>query len=262
MSQFLHQVNYTEIGQGNPLILLHGFPMSSEIWESDFIDILSDEFTVICIDLPGFGKSPLLSEQFTINSIATHLIDWIKLKDLRKSVLIGHSLGGYIALAMVARSAEKFAGFGLLHSTALPDSAEKKQSRDKTIEFIEKNGTQAFTTNFIPQLFADKKHPGIEKVKKIGGHASAASVIGYTQAMRDRPDRRDVIRSFNNPVLFITGRQDAGIPVDSVQEQAALAKSATLHVLDSQAHMAMLETPVKTSGFIKEFGRLCYKTIK
>jgi pimeloyl-ACP methyl ester carboxylesterase len=259
MSHFLHQISYTEVGHGNPIVLLHGFPMSGEIWENDFLEGLSSEFTVITVDLPGFGKSPLPDEQITIHGIASHLTDWLKLKGLKKSLIIGHSLGGYITLAMIARSPEKFAGFGLLHSTALPDSDEKKQSRSKTIEFIEKNGTLAFTTNFIPPLFADKKHPGIEKVKKIGGRTAAASVIGYTQAMRDRPDRREVLRTFHDPILFIAGAQDAGIPADSIRQQASLCQSPTLHILDNQAHMAMLETPVKTSALIGEFGRLCFE---
>src|SRR5690606_20750625 len=99
------------------------------------------------------------------------------------------SLGGYVALAMVAQQPDRFAGLGLFHSTAYADTEEKRASRSKVIEFVETNGVEAFTSNFVTPLFADKTHASIQKVREINMKASREAVIGYTKAMRDRPDQ-------------------------------------------------------------------------
>jgi pimeloyl-ACP methyl ester carboxylesterase len=173
-------------------------------------------------------------------------------------VLIGHSLGGYVALSMVEKNPEIFAGLGLFHSTAYSDSEEKKQSRIKTLDFIDNNGVQKFTTNFIAPLFADQNHHAIEKVKQIAGLSSTEAVKGYTLAMRDRQDRTDVIKNYNKEILFIAGEKDGGIPASSVVKQSALSTKSEVHVLEGVAHMGMFENPLETTRIIGLFSAKCF----
>jgi len=171
--------------------------------------------------------------------------------------VIGHSLGGYVTLAMAAQAQKKLAGIGLFHSTAYADSAEKKESRTKTIEFVKKNGALAFTSNFIQQLFAEPNHPAIARVREIAIQSGEEVVTGYTQAMRDRPERVDILEQFENPILLIGGTKDQGIPAASIEEQAQLCKKPDLHILTQVAHMGMFEKPDETVSLVKFFTARC-----
>jgi len=249
------EIFFTERGSGRAINMLHGFPFHSGIW-TGFAENLSNNFKVYTPDLPGCGKSSHLKPGFTLEMAAQELISWIEKNKIEKSVLIGHSLGGYVALALAEKKPELLSGLVLFHSTAAPDNEEKKQSRNKVIEFIDKNGVEAFTSNFIAQLFYDQNHPAIELVRSIAIQAKADTVKGYTLAMRDRPDRKATLKAFLEPILFIGGENDGGIKPESLKEQASICKRAEVHILPKVAHMGMFENEKKSleiiSGFIQK----------
>jgi len=245
-------ISFREQGQGRPLLLIHGFPFHQQIWD-DYISRLSNDFLVLTVDLPGFGKSPKLPIPFSLAEVADALLEFISGKKLEKIGLVGHSLGGYVALSMVEKNAALFSALVLFHSTAYADSSEKKESRSKVVEFVKKNGAEAFTTSFIPPLFVDQHHPALEKVKGIASQASDEAVIGYTLAMRDRPEQIKTLERFKNPTLFLAGKKDPGIPVDSVLKQASYCQNPQIHLLENVAHMGMFELPEETAAKIKDF---------
>lgn len=249
------RLNYREAGSGAPVILIHGFPLNQHLWD-EFGEKLSEEFHVITPDLPGFGKSGALPEGFSIEDVAAILLDFIEERGYGPSVIIGHSLGGYVTLAMAEQRPEALAGLCLFHSTAAGDSEEKKESRNKVVDFINKQGVHAYTSNFTAQLYADPLHSSITKVKNIAVTASAETVIGYTQAMRDRKDRIQVVKTFPRPMLFIAGEKDQSIPAHTILEQAALNENAEAVILPAVAHMGMFEAEAaclkKISAFIKK----------
>ena len=248
----MSSLSFKQYGQGKPIIFLHGFPLNQTVWD-DFVPLLSDTHKVITVDLPGFGKSPLPELPFTIEQIADSVLRWISSEKILGATLIGHSLGGYVALAMVEKNPELFSRLGLFHSTALADSAEKKESRLKVIDFIGTNGVLAFTSNFIPPLFADQNHKAIQTVREIAVQSAHDVVVGYTHAMRSRPDRALVLEKLKMPVLFIGGEADAGIPVDSILKQAERCESPQVHVLKHVAHMGMFENPEASANIIRSF---------
>lgn len=244
---------FEQKGKGRNLILLHGFPMHHEVWDS-FVGRFTESNAVVTPDLPGFGKSSLLPAGFSLADVADHLIRFVIDNSFGDGVLIGHSLGGYVALAMVEKRPDLFAGLGLFHSTAYADSEEKKLSRNKAIEFVNKHGAKAFATNFITPLFADPHHAAIERVKSIAADSKEGAVVGYTMAMRDRPDQTKTLKNFKKPTLFLAGEKDPGIPVESIHRQAAVCQDPEIHVLSNVGHMAMFEKPeeaaLKIIGFL------------
>ncbi|NBP67396.1 MAG: alpha/beta hydrolase [Cytophagia bacterium] len=244
---------YSDSGKGKPVVLLHGFLETNLIWKR-FAENLSTEYRVIAFDLPGFGQSPLPEKKpFTLDDIAFQIskaLDELGLKDV---FLIGHSLGGYVSLAMVNARPDFFSGFCLFHSTALADSTEKKEARTKTIDFVLKNGALAFTSNFVPPLFADPNHTSVSHVKKIASATAQETVINYLEAMRDRPERISLLKSYPKPVLLIAGDRDTVIPVNTLQEQAKIAHKATIHVLEGVGHMGMFELPDGSLKIIRDF---------
>ena len=248
----MSRLSFKQQGSGKPIILLHGFPMNQRVWD-DFVPLLSDHYNVITVDLPGFGESPLPQLPFTIDQVADIVLEWMLTEKILGSTLIGHSLGGYVALAMAEKQPDLFSGLGLFHSTALADSDEKKESRLKVVDFIAKNGVLAFTSNFIPPLFADQNHKAINKVREIAVQSNHDAVTGYTLAMRNRPDRTSVLKKLEMPILFLTGEADPGIPVNSILLQAESCKFPQVHVLKQVAHMGMFENPEISVNHIRSF---------
>jgi pimeloyl-ACP methyl ester carboxylesterase len=253
----MSDISFSVKGQGRPVILLHGFPMNRHIWD-DFSAQLSANHQVYTPDLPGFGESALPFEKPSLSDIADLLITWVISEKIPQPVVIGHSLGGYVALAMVKKRADLFAGFGLFHSTALADNQERKESRTKVVDFVERNGAAAFTENFIAPLFADSNNTAIPAVRKIARSTSARTVIAYTLAMRDRENEEATIAKFPKPIFFLGGDKDQGISPDSLRLQAAKSQLSELHILTGVAHMGMVEQPVAAMSLLHDFIARCH----
>lgn len=253
------RLNYRELGTGPVVILLHGFPMNQQVW-AEFGEKLSESLQVVTVDLPGFGKSPALPRGFTLEDVSGEMLSFIRERKYPRPVVVGHSLGGYVGLAMAESGQDLLGGLCLFHSTAVEDSEEKKQSRNKTLEFIARQGVQAFTSNFVGQLYADPQHSSITKVKNIAVQSREETVTGYTLAMRDRKDRRQVLRSFHKPILFLAGEKDQVIPASSILEQASLNEQAHAVILPDVAHMGMFESETTSLRHIADFVRNCSVT--
>jgi pimeloyl-ACP methyl ester carboxylesterase len=249
-------LSFYETGKGYPVLLIHGFPMNAAIWRK-MSDALSPSLRIISIDLPGFGNSPLLKIPFSVDDVADVVLENLDQKGIKNIIPIGHSLGGYVVLAMVKKRPELFQGFGLLHSTALADSPEKKESRAKVIEFIEKNGAEAFTSNFITPLFSDPNHQDVPFVREMNMKTERETLIAYTAAMRERPDRTDVLRDFQKPILFVAGAKDPGIPVKSIESQASDTYQPIVEILPQQSHMSLIEDVQTTSRIVYDFVMKC-----
>ena len=248
-------VNYTIQGNGFPVVFLHGFNESSNIWDL-IIPELSKHLQCICIDLPGFGKSSLpanLSISYMADAVY-RVLDELKLV---KPVILGHSMGGYVALELIHKHPDFLSGAGLIHSTTFADSEEKKVNRTKTIEFLEKNPLETFLKIFIQGLFApfNLKHKNIEFVNELVFKTAKNSVIAATKAMMEREDRTDVLRTVGFPWLFIAGKHDQLIPIENMSLQCSYCSRAMFKILSDTGHLGMIEEPDNTAkiilGFVK-----------
>lgn len=123
---------------------------------ADFAEALSNEFRVICPDLPGIANSPISEDQITLEEVAVSLEDWMKVNQIENPIVIGHSLGGYVSLALLELMGNRIKAIGLFHSTAFADDGEKKEMRNRTITFLRKYGVEKFVTSFVPPLFFQK----------------------------------------------------------------------------------------------------------
>jgi pimeloyl-ACP methyl ester carboxylesterase len=233
-------VFYTDSGKGFPVVFIHGFCESHELW-NDFIEPFTKHFRVLTIDLPGFGKSLLPESDFSIDTVGRIVIDWLDELKIASALLIGHSLGGYVILSVGAQKPSLLSGFGLFHSTALADTEEKKTNRNKVIDFVKKNGVSPYIETYVPGLFANKEHAAITKFREIGNQTNSHTLIAYARAMRDRPDRTDVLKGFKKPAILLAGVKDSIIPAKSLEEQASYLSTPTFCSLANSAHMGMVE---------------------
>lgn len=256
-------VHYRIIGKGKTVVLLHGFAEDSNIWHHQ-VDTLQNYFRLLIPDIPGSGKSALIKDADieTYADVVKMIID----EDLQESPpgsgtgqisLIGHSMGGYIALAFAEKYPDNLSSFGLFHSTAFADNEEKKQARMKSIEFIKTNGAMAFLKTSITGLFTkDFTESMPEKVDELirrGENFSPEALIQYYEAMIARPDRTSVLRNFPRPVLFIMGEHDTAVPLQSNLQQCYIPVASHVHVLKNSAHMGMWEEWQRSNEILLDF---------
>lgn len=253
-------LEYNDTGKGFPLILLHGFCEDRTVWK--YVEKeLALQYRVISPDLPGFGESrldqPELSIEFFAEKIKA-LLDSLKIK---KCVLVGHSLGGYVALAFAEKYESYLMGIGLFHSTAFADTEDKKENRLKTIEFIQKHGVKLFAESFVPALFSlrnkDRLKSEIEELVLVASNSSEIGVIETTRAMRNRKERIDVLKNISVPVLFVVGKLDGAVPLEKSLEQCYLPKHSLVHFLEGVGHMGMIENKKESLKILSNFTDFC-----
>lgn len=250
------QVSYRREGAGKAVVLLHGFGEDHKVFD-DLIVGLSSEYLVIAPDIPGSGNSEYQPQLKSLTDIAEIINSIAEHECLDKITVIGHSMGGYIALAYAEKYPEKIEKLGLFHSTALPDSEEKKQGREKSIQFIEKSGSERFLKEMIPGLFgketAENNPELIQQTFEQYKTFNPEALIQYYRLMMARPDRTDVLKHAKFPFLLILGEQDSLIPLEKGLELAKLAAFTQVEIFTQSGHMGMLEEPEKAIRVVKEF---------
>jgi len=256
-------LSYQALGKGPAVVLIHGFCEDQSIW-SDYAPKLAEDYHVIVPDLPGFGKSsPEFGEAVNMEYYArrVHEVLEIVLQEEERVTFIGHSLGGYVALAFAELYPERLDGFALFHSTAFADNEEKKESRDKVAQYIKDKGVPAFTDNFVEPLFhagnRERLKNEIEQVKQQARLTTKEGAVSATLAMKARPDRSNVLKESKVPVLFIAGKKDTSIPLETSKEQFYFPQKSLVYILDNVGHMGMLEEKEECLKVIKSFIDLC-----
>ena len=249
------KIFYRIIGSGKPVMLIHGFGEDGTVWQTQ-IEFLKNHFQFIVPDLPGSGKSELVGDM-SIEGIAEATKAILEDSSFTRLPIIGHSMGGYITLALAEKYPEYFNALGLFHSTAYPDNEEKKVARKKGIEFIQQHGAFEFLKTVIPNLFSpfskDEMPKAIDEFTSQQNNFLPQALVSYYIAMMQRPDRTDVLKNGNIPVLFIMGKYDNAIPIDDVLQQCHLPQKAYIHILERSGHMGMMEEPDKSNRAVKEF---------
>ena len=254
------QLSYHKDGTGPALFLIHGFPATSALWRN-IAPELSLHFKVITPDLPGSGDSLLVNE-LSMELMAGSIISILDHEDIEKAIIVGHSMGGYAALAFAELYPARIKGLSLVHSTALADTEEKKETRRKAMELIRKGGKEPFVKQMVPNLFAawsKQKHPGIVNIQiEDGLREDADSMIAMYNAMINRPDRQTILRDISVPVQWIIGREDNLLPFDKALQQSYLANLNFVNVYKKCGHMSMLEYPGLLCADLTEFAKYCY----
>ncbi len=254
----MQMINFFDSGKGFPLVFLHGYCESNKIWE-DLSRELSDEFRVICPDLPGFGKSPLPSHHFSLAQIGDHLINWIKEIGIEQCIVVGHSLGGYISLEILRKHQDFVKSIVLFNSSAFADSEDKKENRNKLIGFINEYGVAPFLSTFVPSLFyPPTAHDFAEVIKRItedGLSIAPEAVTLYAEAMRDRDDSMELLHKYPEKILLIAGEHDQNVPLEKTKKMAKYLPEGQVFIIPDSAHMSLFEQSNICYSAIRNFAR-------
>jgi pimeloyl-ACP methyl ester carboxylesterase len=254
------KLHHTRTGKGDVIVLIHGFCENSTCFNEQ-VFLLSTNYTVITIDLPGHGQSAEPSP-FTMAELADAIDKILITEQVQKCVMIGHSMGGYATLAFAKKYPAAISGIGLLHSTANADNDERKAKRDQAMAVIKEKGAPYYIHQFIPPLFAKDTDAEIVKKRiKENETITAQSLIACLGAMKNREDANEWIQTTNLPIAFFVGKHDALIPEKDMFAQAASAKVSKVSYLEKSAHMGMVEEPQKLATDMGDFASYCFATI-
>jgi pimeloyl-ACP methyl ester carboxylesterase len=246
---------YTDEGNGEAILFVHGFAEDGSVWE-EFSKAFG-AYRVIIPDMPGYRNSSLAGETTSVDDMAELVKAILDREKIEKVHFVGHSMGGYAAMAFAEKYPEMLKTVTMFHSQPYADDEEKKKNRHKSADLVRRNGTEVFVRELYNNLFADKfksSHRNFvdQRIAKAQQYKPEA-IIASLLAMADRPDRPQVLKNIKVPVLFIIGQEDKAIPHDKSLEQTHLPQVSEVHILPGVGHMGMFEEREAAQRIILEF---------
>ena len=232
------------------IVFLHGFAESREVW-TDFTRPFPAGYRLLTPNLLGHGTNRATVPDFSMEAQARYVVRYLEEKNVAGPVLlVGHSMGGYVALALADRWPERVAGLAFINSTALADTDEKKANREKNIGFVERHGIEKFMESFVRPLFApsnrDRLNDARTLLEEIGKATPVETIVGAMRGMAARPERTKVLKDANYPILMVAGKHDVAVPFEDAVRQSALPCQGHALFLEDSGHQAYLEQPDET----------------
>lgn len=247
------QVYYSSVGEGNTILLLHGFLETSEMW-TDFIPQLSKNNRVVCVDLLGHGKTDSIGYIHGMGDMADAVFSVLKALKVENITCIGHSMGGYVALALAEKYPDLIENLCLMNSTFEPDDNERKVLRARAARMASDNFetlVRLSFTNLFPKSSRIKFKDAFENALEIGLRTSKQGFIAGHKGMAIRPDRFETFRAFKGRKVIIIGEKDWIVDKTILMEKV---KDTTIEtVVFSEGHMSHIENKSELTYFLKHF---------
>lgn len=251
-------VRYADGGRGEQVVLLlHGYLESIEVWET-FAGLLGRNYRVICVDLPGHGFSDWGGRKVIgIDYMADTVAAVLAAAGVERCTAVGHSMGGYVALALAENHPERVEGLVLFHSSPNGDTPEKAANRLREIELIEAGKKELLARVNPGKGFAGENlrrcAEAIEELSEQVMLTEDEAIAAVLRGMARRPDRSGAMRKFPIPELMIFGRGDNYIPVAAAEAMAADQPQAQVAWLDRSGHMGFVEQPEESLAILENF---------
>lgn len=251
-------VGYEDDGAGLPVVFLHGFPHDRSLWDAQR-RALSPQVRCITPDLRGFGQSSTHGP-FSMDRYADDVIALLDHLGIVRAVVCGLSMGGYVAMAMWRRHSHRIAALVFSDTRAGADSAEGKKRRDELIAVVRRDGVSAIVESQLSGLIGSTSRAQRPEVSKgllaMMARQPAAGIVGALQAMRDRPDSVETLRTVSVPTLVIVGDEDSLTPIKEARAIAeALPKAARvrMEIIAGAGHVPCVERPAATTHALADF---------
>ena len=234
-------ISYTDEGKGTAVVLLHGFLENKTMW-AELIPALSKKYRIITIDLLGHGQTEPMGYVQTMEDNADAVQAVLSELRIRKAVLAGHSMGGYVALAFAELYPEQVRGVMLINSTSIADSDERKANRDRAIKAVKHNYTN-FVSLSIANLFAEDNRvrlaDAIEDVKEQALKTPLQGIVASLEGMKIRKDREVLLHFAAYPILLVLGKKD---PVLNYEENISQIEGTAVKLVTfNDGHMSPIE---------------------
>lgn len=251
-------VRYADAGKGTQaVLLLHGYLESIEVWD-DFAGELGKNYRVIRIDLPGHGFSDWGGREVVgIDYMADTAAAVLELAGVEQCTVVGHSMGGYVALSLAANHPEKVRGVVLFHSSPNADTPEKAANRQREIELVEAGKKEMLARVNPGRGFAEANlrrcAEAVEDLAEQVMLTEDEAIVAVLKGMSQRKDRNEDMRRLGIPELMIFGRGDNYIPVAAAESMALAQPQARVAWLENSGHMGFVEQPRESLAILEDF---------
>lgn len=237
-------ISYTDVGKGEPLVLIHAFPTDERLWEPQRAG-LKKNFRVITLDLWGFGKSSSVDgKAVTMTDYADEVKQLLDQLQIHKAIIGGESMGGYIALAVLEKYPDRVGGLVLSDTQSIADNDETKSKREATAVDVLEHGTEKLISGFMLKALTPQASDQTRKfLQNILESQSSTAVASALRGMALRIDTSNLLSNTQVPILIITGDQDTLISPEQSQKMHQLAKNSKLIMIANAAHLSSLEQP-------------------
>lgn len=250
MFAYLHgdPFNYVDVGNpaGMPVVFVHGFPFSHVMWKPQ-LDVVGKLHRAIAYDLRGHGDSYVGDGQYTIEGHVDDLVALLDHLHIQKVVIVGLSMGGYIALRGLERNPERFRAAVLCDTRSEADGNEGKLKRFAAIKAIKRDGPAAFADGFVKMVFApstlQENPPIVERIRTIINRTSDLSIAGTQLALAARTDTTPSLAHIKIPTLILVGELDVTTPPPDSQSLHKRISGSELHIVPNAAHLSNMENP-------------------
>jgi pimeloyl-ACP methyl ester carboxylesterase len=235
------KISYSDTGKGTAIVLLHGFLENQTMWEA-FVPELSKKYRVITIDLLGHGNTECLGYIHSMEDNADMVHEVLSELRIRKAILVGHSMGGYVALAYAELYPETMKGLVLLNSTSRADSEERKINRSRAIKVVKKDYA-TFIRISISNLFSEDNRERLSlEIQKVTAEALKTplqGIVASLEGMKIRKDREVLLHFSPYPKLLVLGKRDPVLNYEESKEQIENTKMQLTTFPDG--HMSHIE---------------------
>lgn len=246
-------------GSGDPIVLIHGFPLTRDVWDAQ-AEQLAQHARVIRPDLRGAGRSSVPDGPYLMETLAGDIAGVLDALGIDRAAIVGHSMGGYVAMAFCRMYTERVTRLALVCSKLAADTPEASKAREDLADRAElEDSIDVIADNYIPRLFApfflENRSPLIDRARAIMRQNSAKGAASALRGMAQRVDAFDIAGDLEMPVLIVAGGEDriAG-PAEAEQMRAAFPR-AELRVLGRSGHLPMLEEPEALAEALASFAR-------
>lgn len=250
-------VFYTDEGKGKTIVLLHGFLENSTMWDAIKPNLIK-RHRVVCIDLLGHGQTECFGYVHSMDLMAEVVYEVLHALKIRRSIFVGHSMGGYVALAFAEQYPDNVKGLCLLNSTSRADSPERISLRNRAINAVKTNYSNLIKMS-ISNLFRPKNRALFQdEIKLIKDEALKTPLQGYIAAqegMKIRFDREALLHFSPYPKLIIFGKKDPVLNYEEILDQ--VHNTDVKHVELPDGHMSHIENKEEVIVALQEFVKQC-----
>jgi pimeloyl-ACP methyl ester carboxylesterase len=239
---------YRDVGAGAPLVLVHAFPLSGAMWERQ-IAALAGRFRLIAPDTRGLGASALGGAPVGMDTYADDLAALLDHLGLARAAVVGLSMGGYIAFALLRRHSARIAAFVLANTRALADTEEGRRGREQSARAAEEQGPGAVAEAMLPRLLSPGAPQTLrDEVRRMIEANDGRGIAAAQRAMAARPDSTGLLARIAVPTLVVGAGQDPIIPLDETRAMQAAIPGSRLLELPHAGHLSNLEAPEAFNG--------------
>ncbi|WP_026969198.1 alpha/beta fold hydrolase [Algoriphagus terrigena] len=250
-------LSYDDLGEGDlPIIFLHGFPFDKSMWQEQ-LEALAPSYRVIACDIRGFGKSRDEVTSFSIDLFSIDLARFMNALGIKKAIICGLSMGGYIALNFQKKYPELVEALILCDTQCISDPKDVKEGRLLEINDIEENGPAKFNEKFIRKVFYEdsltQKKEVVEELKKVVDANSTHIIAEGLRALSARTETCSSLSDIPVPTLIICGREDQVTPLAQSEFMHRATENSYFRVIDKAGHVSNLEQPEIFNQHLKDF---------